>query len=108
MEKEERKKHEEYEALKLEHDARVHDEIIARAEGGNRIKKELAIIATDILLRILSLLLFSAVMMHGLSLLNIRVTYTEAVVVMVLLKLISLWVTQDFRSEIEDAQHRSE
>lgn len=65
-------------------------------------------IVIDILLRILSLVLFSAVVVLGLSLLNISVTYSDAIIVMVLLKVISLWVTQDFRSDIEDVQHRSE
>lgn len=109
MEKEERKLHEEYERRKAIHDAQIHDKIIERAdeEGGEHMKEALAVVTIDILLRILSLVLFSAVMMHGLSLLNIGVTYFEAVVVMVLLKVISLWIVQDFRVDIEN-EHRSE
>lgn len=109
MEKEERKLHEEYERRKARHDARIHDEIIERAdeEGGEQMKETLTIVLAGILLRILSLVLFSAVVMHGLSLLNIRITYFETVVVMVLLKMIRLWIVQDFRVDVEN-EHRSE
>lgn len=39
MEKEERKLHEEYEALKLEHDARVHDKIIDELKEETKCKE---------------------------------------------------------------------
>lgn len=110
MEKEERKLHEEYERRKAIHDAREHDKIIARAEeeGGEQMKEALTIVLAGILLRILSLVLFSTVVVHGLALLNINVTYFDTIVVMVLLKTIRLWIVQDFRVDVENEQHRSE
>lgn len=71
------------------------------------MKGTLLMIAVDVVIRLISLAVFSAVVMYGLSILNISVTYTDTIVVMVLLKVLSLWVTQDFRRTIEDAQHRN-